>query len=82
MWEYKDKSVRSPRGIAVDKDSNVYIVSDSDNAIVVLSSDGKQARKLLGNDTRIKSPYGLAFDVKKKNLIVVSYNGPLLYGLY
>lgn len=82
MWEYKDKSVLSPRGIAVDKYSNVYIASASDDTIVVLSSDGKQARKLLGNDTGINNPFGLAFDDKKEKLIVVNYNGPLLYGLY
>lgn len=82
MWEYKDKSVLSPRGIAVDKYSNVYIASASDNTIVVLSSDGKQASKLLGNDTGINNPFGLAFDDKKEKLIVVNYNGPLLYGLY
>ncbi|CAC5395553.1 unnamed protein product [Mytilus coruscus] len=79
MWEYKDQSVRSPRGISLDKDSNVYIASYGNNSIFVLLSDGKQVRKLLGKDDGISNPYGLAFDVKKEKLIVANYNGPILY---
>ncbi|CAC5395174.1 unnamed protein product [Mytilus coruscus] len=81
MWEYKDQSVRSPRGISVDKDSNVYIVSSGNNSILVMSSDGKQARKLLGQDDGISKPCGLQFDVKKETFIVANYYGPFLYGL-
>ncbi|XP_071169024.1 nuclear factor 7, brain-like [Mytilus edulis] len=40
IWEYKDQLIRSPRGISVDKDSNVYIASSGNNSIVILSSDG------------------------------------------
>ncbi|CAG2192556.1 unnamed protein product [Mytilus edulis] len=81
MWEYKDQLVRYPRGIAVDKDLNVYIASPGNNSIVVLSSDGKQARKLLDKDDGIGNPFGLAFDVKKENLLVANYHEPALYRL-
>ncbi|XP_071169026.1 transcription intermediary factor 1-alpha-like [Mytilus edulis] len=81
MWEYKDQLVSSPRGIDVDKDSNVYIASYGNDSIIVLSSDGKQARKLLGSDDGISKPYGLAFDTKKENLLVANYYGPALYRL-
>ncbi|CAC5389314.1 unnamed protein product [Mytilus coruscus] len=80
MWEYKDQSVRFPLGISVDKDSNVYIASSGNDSIIALSSDGKEARKLLGSDDGIR-PYGLAFDVKKEKIIVAYYDGPALYGL-
>ncbi|XP_071171060.1 protein wech-like [Mytilus edulis] len=82
MWEYKDQLIRNPRGIAVDKDSNVYIASSGNNSIIVLSSDGKQARKLLGRADGIDSSFGLAFDIKKENLLVANYNGPVLYEIY
>ncbi|VDI66259.1 Hypothetical predicted protein [Mytilus galloprovincialis] len=81
MWEYKDQLVGFPRGISVDKDSNVYIASYGNDSIIVLSSDGKQARILLGSDDGISKPYGLAFDTKKEHLLVANYNGPALYGL-
>ncbi|CAC5395551.1 unnamed protein product [Mytilus coruscus] len=81
MWEYKDQSVRFPRGISVDKDSNVYIASSGNISIIVFASDGKQARKLLEKDDGISNPFGMESDVKKEKLIVANYNGPLFYGL-
>ncbi|VDI74255.1 Hypothetical predicted protein [Mytilus galloprovincialis] len=81
MWEYKDQLVCSPQGIAVDKNSNVYIAPYGNTSIIVLSSDGKHARKLLRSDDRISQPYGLAFDVKKEKLLVANYDEPALYSL-
>ncbi|XP_071171097.1 uncharacterized protein [Mytilus edulis] len=81
MWEYKDQLVQSPRGVSVDKDSNVYIASAGNDSIIVLSSDGKQAKKVLGIEDGIRCPFGLAFDLKKGKLIVVNYDAPALYGL-
>ncbi|VDI47068.1 Hypothetical predicted protein [Mytilus galloprovincialis] len=81
MWEYKDQSISLPYGIAVDKDSNVYVASTGDHSIVVLSSDGKQARKLLGREDGIENTFGLAFNVKKEVMLVANYNGPILYEL-
>ncbi|CAC5399019.1 unnamed protein product [Mytilus coruscus] len=80
VWEYKDQSVRSSRGISVDKHSNVYIASSGNNSIIVLSSDGKEARTVLRRQVGIENPYGLAFDVKKEKLVVANYSGPKLYG--
>ncbi|VDI41073.1 Hypothetical predicted protein [Mytilus galloprovincialis] len=79
IWEYKDQFIRFPRGISVDKDSNVYIASSGNNSIVVLLWDGKQARTLLGEDDGIMNPFGLAFDVKNENLLVANYREPALY---
>ncbi|VDI46797.1 Hypothetical predicted protein [Mytilus galloprovincialis] len=80
MWEYKDQLVRSPRGISIDKDSNVYIASSGNDSIIVLSSDGKHARKLLGKEDGINNPFGLEFDVKNEKIIVANVSGPILYG--
>ncbi|CAG2214383.1 unnamed protein product [Mytilus edulis] len=81
IWENKDQCIRSPRGISVDKDSNVYIASSGNNSIVVLSPDGKQARKLLQEDDGISELFGLAFDVKKENVLVANDCKPALYSL-
>ncbi|XP_063435925.1 uncharacterized protein LOC134716844 [Mytilus trossulus] len=82
VWEYNHQSVCSPTGKAVDNDSIVYVASSHHNTIVVMSSNGKLARKLLGDDARINNPYGLSFDEKKENLRVCNYYGPVLYELY
>lgn len=81
MWEYEDQSVSSPYGIAVDKDSNVYLTSCGSHSIIVLSSDGKQVRKVLGKEDGIYNLFGLAFDVRKEVLLVANFDGPLLYEL-
>lgn len=82
LLEYKDQSVHYPQGLAVDSESNVYIASSDNNSIIVLSSVGKQARKLLVNVDGICNPYALAFVVTKEKLIVANYDGPSLYGFY
>lgn len=82
MWEYTDQSVCYPQGIAVDEDSNVYIASNGNNDITVLSSNGNHAKKLLDKDNGIDKPFGLAFDVKKGKLVVANYSNPALYALY
>lgn len=81
MWENTDQLVQFPRGIAVDTNSNIYLASSGYNTILLLSSDGKQARKLLVGDARINNPFGLAFDEKKEKLLVCEYDGPILYSL-
>ncbi|CAC5355260.1 unnamed protein product [Mytilus coruscus] len=82
MWEYKDQSVCSPQGISVHKDSKVYIASSYNYSIIELSSDGKEARKLLDKDDGIDNPNGLAFDVNKGKLIVANYSESAVYELY
>lgn len=81
LWEYKDQSKSDLYGIAVDKDSNVYVASNDNHSIIVLSSDGKQTRKLLGRFEGIFSPRGLAFDLKKEHLLVTDSDSAKLYGL-
>ena len=75
IWEYKDESIlKGVRGVTVDNDSNVYVVSNSSNSIVVLSPDGKKARKLLeGNG--IQDPYGIHFDKGRNILLVTNFYG-------
>ncbi|CAG2238552.1 unnamed protein product [Mytilus edulis] len=72
VWEYKDESVvESVYGVAVDNDSNVYVVSNENNSIVVLSPDGKHACRLLGRLNGIQCPCGIYFD-KRRNILLVT----------
>lgn len=59
----------------------MYIASSRNNSIIVLSSDGKQTRKLLGEDDGISQPFGLAFGVKQDKILVANCNVPALYRL-
>ncbi|CAC5373364.1 unnamed protein product [Mytilus coruscus] len=72
VWTYNDGFILNGiRGIIVDNDSYVYVVSYANYSIVVLSPDGKGARRLLGNEIGILYPYGIHFD-KGRNILLVT----------
>ncbi|XP_063406361.1 uncharacterized protein LOC134690325 [Mytilus trossulus] len=70
IWEYKDDSIlRLIEGITIDNDSNVYVVSLKNNNVVVLSPDGKNARRLsVENETENLR----AICVEKENNILLA----------
>jgi DNA-binding beta-propeller fold protein YncE len=42
IWDFKDQRIlRKPKGIALDKNKNVYVAGMETNNVVVLSPDGK-----------------------------------------
>jgi hypothetical protein len=52
LWEFQDVAIiRSPHGVAVDRDLNVYVASLGNNSVVVLSPDGKRCRTVFGEQT-------------------------------
>ncbi|XP_071153175.1 uncharacterized protein [Mytilus edulis] len=73
VWELKDESIfKGIRGITIDNDSNVYVTSKDNNNVVVLSSDGKVARQLLGKDDGVELPLGIHFDQRRNILLVTN----------
>jgi DNA-binding beta-propeller fold protein YncE len=76
LWEFKDVAIISyPRGVAVDKDLNVYVASEGNNSVVVISPDGKRRRTVLGKSHGIDKPMAIYFDKVKDNLVVCNLNG-------
>ena len=76
LWEFQDVVlIREPRGVAVDRDLNVYVVSTGNNSVVVISPDGKRCRKVLGKSDGINKPWAICFDKVKNNLVVCNYSG-------
>ena len=69
LWEFQDVAIiREPRGVAVDKDLNVYVACWGNNSVVVMSPDGKRCRTVLGESDGIDRPYAIYFDKVKKQL--------------
>lgn len=83
VWEYKDESIlKSVSGVAVDKDSNVYVVSNANKSIVVLSPDGKEARRLLAKENGMQEAYSIYLDKGRNFLLVTSLRGTaILYNI-
>ncbi|CAG2198915.1 unnamed protein product [Mytilus edulis] len=75
-WQYVDQSmVNVPLGITVDKYENVYVISNGNNSVVLITSDGKHARKILEEKDGIVCPYCVHFDPNQNNLLVACFNG-------
>ncbi|XP_063435959.1 uncharacterized protein LOC134716875 [Mytilus trossulus] len=75
-WQYSNRSmVRTPLGVSEDKYNNVYVSSNGNNSVVLISPDGKQARTILGKEDGIVSPYCVHFDHTKNNLLVTCHKG-------
>jgi hypothetical protein len=76
LWEFQDVAIiRSPHGVAVDRDLNVYVASVDNGSVVVISPDGKGCRTVLGKSDGIYRPTAIYFDKVKDNLVVCNYNG-------
>jgi DNA-binding beta-propeller fold protein YncE len=73
QWEFKDNRVlRSPGGISVDNDGNVYVVGFSFHNVVVISPDGQRHRQLLSSKDGMSSPFVLDYDKSTNRLLVVN----------
>ncbi|XP_052081879.1 uncharacterized protein LOC127719680 [Mytilus californianus] len=71
IWTFRDASVvKDLRRIAVDNVGNVYIVSYSQNKLVVLSADGQQNRQLLSEKDGLLKPYAICYDKNKNRLLI------------
>ena len=58
IWDFKDESVlRKPRGIALDKNRNIYAAGTETNNVVVLSPDGKNCIQILTKSDGLNKPY-------------------------
>ena len=76
MWDFKDESVlRKPKGIALDKNRNVYVAGQETNNIVVLSPDGKNCRQILAKSDGLNEPYSLHINIDRNELLVCNVNG-------
>lgn len=64
-----DARPRSPYGIAVDAEDNVYLSESASNAVRVFARDGKPLRRIT---EKVERPTGIAVDRRRQLLYVVS----------
>ncbi|VDI41316.1 Hypothetical predicted protein [Mytilus galloprovincialis] len=69
-WEYKDESIiMGIKGIAVDQHGIVYVNSNKNNCVVLISADGENSRTLLTAKDGIKNLYGIRLYTNKLNIV-------------
>ena len=73
QWEFKNEGVlRSPLGVFVDNDGNVFVVGYNSDNVVVISPDGQRHRQLLSYTDGLRSPRVLYYDKSTNRLLVVN----------
>ncbi|CAG2230306.1 unnamed protein product [Mytilus edulis] len=70
LWTFMHNDVVHPKGITLDKNGFVYVVSMS-NSVVVVSPDGKTCKTILSEADGIKSLLAIDID-KESELMIVS----------
>ena len=77
IWTFKDKNVlREPKGIALDKNTNVYVAGYKTNNVVVLSPDGTNCTQILTKSDGLNGPFLLIINFERNELLVCNLSGP------
>lgn len=76
IWVYSDeKLLQKPRGVAVDKKHNLFIVSLGTESILMVSADGKQGKTILTKNDGIENIRAIFYDRDNELLLVSSMSG-------
>ncbi|XP_052106592.1 uncharacterized protein LOC127739062 [Mytilus californianus] len=71
IWTFQHHDIAEPLGLTLDKHGLVYIVSNHNSSIVVVSPDGKTCKTILSKTDGVKSPYAIDIN-REKGLMIVS----------
>jgi outer membrane protein assembly factor BamB len=84
IWTFKDENVlRGPRGIALEKNRNVYVAGKGTNNVVVISPDGKNCKEILTKSNGLDRPFSLCINIDRYELLVCNKKGPaFLFSLH
>ncbi|CAC5422136.1 unnamed protein product [Mytilus coruscus] len=75
IWTYRDKTIlKTPRGITVDNNGNLFVCCASNN-VIMISPDGKRAKQILGNKDGFGTPNAIHYDRSTNRLLVASIGG-------
>ena len=72
VWEFKDKRLLKPHGIATDIHGFVYVCGYDSHNIMVISSDGGRAYELVNLPGIMKNPTCLTYSKQRNRLLVLS----------
>ncbi|XP_063418523.1 uncharacterized protein LOC134701318 [Mytilus trossulus] len=73
VWTFQDELIlNNPRGIAVDKNGNVYVVEYNSSSVNIISSDGKHHKQILTSDNGLFMPSAIFLDTENRKLLVAN----------
>ncbi|VDI36891.1 Hypothetical predicted protein [Mytilus galloprovincialis] len=60
IWAYKDDvNMKTPRGISVDNNGNVFVASERSNNVIMISHDGSRAKQIVDQNNGLFRPCAL-----------------------
>ncbi|XP_063411933.1 uncharacterized protein LOC134694801 [Mytilus trossulus] len=71
LWTFQHNDIICPKGITLDKNGFVYVVSWENNRVVVVSPDGKTCKTILSEADGIKDPWAIDID-RESGIMIVS----------
>ncbi|CAG2187122.1 unnamed protein product [Mytilus edulis] len=70
IWNFKDKSLTTPGGIATDSAKNVFVVGIRSNNLMILQDDGTVSKTLLTKADGLDKPARLYYNSETNILLV------------
>ncbi|XP_021359274.1 uncharacterized protein LOC110454213 [Mizuhopecten yessoensis] len=81
-YRYSDPGLRSPIGIGLDRDNNVYVCGHDSGNVYIVSPDGSRGKVLVPRLSSITSPYGIIVHPTKQEFVVTSNEGATSLEVY
>ncbi|CAC5356915.1 unnamed protein product [Mytilus coruscus] len=75
LWQFKNDSITSPCGVAVDNYNNVYVVGGHSHNLTIIQHDGKDSKTLLTESDGLERPTSLYYDKEKRTLLICNFRG-------
>ncbi|CAG2185343.1 unnamed protein product [Mytilus edulis] len=76
IWAYKDDvNMKTPRGISVDNNGNVFVASERSNNVIMISYDGSRAKQIVDQNNGLFRPCALHYNRSSNQLLVVNKQG-------
>ena len=70
VYQYKDTDLRTPSGLSVDDNDNVFVCGSSSNTVQLITSAGKKHKTLLSSKNGISDPTTVSFRPSDGTLVV------------
>ena len=70
VYQYKDTDLKTPSGLSVDDDDNVFVSGSSSNTVQLITTAGKKHKTLLSSKGGISGPTTVSFRPSDGTLVV------------
>ncbi|VDH90135.1 Hypothetical predicted protein, partial [Mytilus galloprovincialis] len=70
LWQFRDRVIIHPTGIAIDLNQNVFVVGHWSNNLSVIGNSGKDCNTLLSEGKCLSQPHAICYDKHRNTLLL------------